>query len=86
MLKNYLTSAYRNLLNNKAFSLINIVGLAIGMAAFLLILQYVRFELSYDTFHKKGDRIYRVGTGIYREGIPTEYAATFLGLGPAYES
>ncbi|HEX9957127.1 MAG TPA: ABC transporter permease, partial [Fibrella sp.] len=60
MLTNYLKIAWRNLLRHKAFSAINIVGLAIGMAACLLILQYVAFELSYDNFHEKGDRIYRV--------------------------
>lgn len=60
MLKNYLKIAYRNLVKNKVFSLINILGLAIGMAACLLILQYVRFELSYDDFHEKADRIYRL--------------------------
>src|SRR4051812_47752123 len=60
MLRNYLTIAWRNLLRHKVFSLINILGLAIGMAACLLILQYVSFERSYDQFHEKGDRIYRV--------------------------
>ena len=50
MLKNYCKIAYHNLLKNKVFSLINIFGLAIGMAACLLILQYVSFELSYDEF------------------------------------
>ena len=60
MLRNYLKIAYRNLLKNKVFSLINILGLAIGIAASLLILQYVSFELSYDDFHEKAERIYRV--------------------------
>jgi putative ABC transport system permease protein len=50
MLKNYFLIAFRNLSKNKAFSFINIFGLAIGMAACLLILQYVSFELSYDNF------------------------------------
>src|SRR4051794_11941045 len=60
MLRNYLTIAWRNLKRHKVFSLINVLGLAIGMAACLLILQYVSFELSYDRFHTKGERIYRV--------------------------
>ncbi len=59
MLCNYLLIAYRNLLRHKVFSLINIVGLAIGMAACLLILQYVLYEWSYDGFHGKRDRGYR---------------------------
>ncbi len=60
MLRNYLKIAYRNLLKNKVFSLINILGLAIGMAACLLIVRYVVFESSYDTFHQEANRLYRV--------------------------
>src|SRR3990170_7351445 len=60
MFKNYLTITFRNLLRKKAFSLVNILGLAISMAASLLILEYVRFERSYDRFHSNNDRIYRV--------------------------
>jgi putative ABC transport system permease protein len=83
MIRNYIITAYRALWRYKSFSFINVTGLAVGMAAFLLILQYIRHELSYDTFHEKGERIYRVGTSFYKEGIPTEYATSFLGLGPA---
>ncbi len=61
MLKNYLKIAVRNLLRQKVYSLINISGLAIGMACCLFILLYVRDELSYDRHHKHADRIYRVG-------------------------
>jgi putative ABC transport system permease protein len=53
MWKNYLIIAYRHLLKNKAFSFINITGLTIGMTACLLILYYVSFELSFDSFHQK---------------------------------
>jgi len=60
MFKNYIKSALRNLLKHKGYSLINIVGLAIGMASCLLILLYVRHELSYDAFHENADQIYRV--------------------------
>jgi putative ABC transport system permease protein len=60
MFKNYLKSALRNLFKHKGYSLINIVGLAIGMASCLLILLYVRHELSYDAFHENADQIYRV--------------------------
>jgi len=68
MLKNHLKVAYRNLLKNKVFSLINIFGLAIGIAACLLILQYVSFELSYDDFHEKANVIYRVINDRYQNG------------------
>src|SRR5579863_1665845 len=60
MLRNYLKTALRNLWRNKGFSAINILGLTIGMASSLLILLWVRNELSYDRFHAQADRIYRI--------------------------
>ncbi|HEV3327580.1 MAG TPA: ABC transporter permease, partial [Puia sp.] len=60
MIKNYLRVAFRNLWRHKGFSLLNIVGLTIGMTAFFLVFLYVCFELSYDSFHGKADRIYRI--------------------------
>jgi len=68
MLKNYLKIAWRNLVKNKVHSLINIAGLSIGMAACLLILQYVGFELSYDRFNKNAGDIYRVYNDRYQNG------------------
>src|SRR5829696_9264937 len=62
MLKNYLTTAFRNLWRHKGFSFINILGLAVGVTACFLIFLFVSFEKSYDNFHTKGDRIYRVVT------------------------
>ncbi|MBZ4191472.1 ABC transporter permease [Niabella beijingensis] len=60
MIKNYIKTAWRGLVRNKAFSLINIIGLAVGMTACFIIYIYVSFELSYDNFHSKADRIYRI--------------------------
>lgn len=60
MLKNYFKIAFRNLLRNKGYSAINIVGLAVGMAAAMLILLWIQDELSYDEFHENKDRIYEV--------------------------
>ncbi|HTB26195.1 MAG TPA: ABC transporter permease [Puia sp.] len=60
MLKNYFKIAFRNLWRHRVFSLINILGLTVGMTACFLIFLYVRFELSYDKFHSKSDRIYRI--------------------------
>jgi len=60
MFKNYVKVALRNLTRFKAYSVINITGLAVGMACCILILLYVFDELSYDRFHKNSDRIYRV--------------------------
>ena len=60
MFKNYLKIALRNIKKYKGFSVINIAGLALGMACFILIFLYVQNELSYDNFHESADRIYRV--------------------------
>ncbi|WP_455170398.1 ABC transporter permease, partial [Aegicerativicinus sediminis] len=58
MLKNYLKIAWRNIIRNKGFSFLNIAGLSIGLAATMLILLWVGFEVSYDNFHEKKDRIF----------------------------
>ncbi len=82
MFRNYLIIAIRNLKKNKAFSFINIFGLAIGMAACLLIVQYVRFELSYDQFHEKADRVYRASLYQYKDGaLDIASASTFPVVG-----
>jgi len=60
MFKNYLKIALRNILKYKGYSLINILGLAVGMASCILILLYVQDELSYDKYHEKADQIFRV--------------------------
>jgi putative ABC transport system permease protein len=69
MIKNYLKIAFRNLWRHRVFSFINIMGLTVGMAACFLIFLYIKFELSYDSFHTKADRIYRVVSDIK---TPTE--------------
>ena len=60
MLHNYFRVAFRHLTRHKGYTFINIVGLAVGIAGCLLILLFVRGELSYDTFHTEKDRLYRV--------------------------
>src|SRR5687768_13943073 len=60
MLLNYFKIAFRYLLKNRTFSLINIFGLTLGFLCFILITLYLHDELSFDTFHKDADRIYRV--------------------------
>lgn len=60
MIKNYLKIAWRNIQKHGVFSFINITGLAIGMACFIMILLWVQDELSFDTFHANRDNIYRV--------------------------
>ena len=60
MIRNYLRVAFRNLWRHKGFSLLNIIGLTVGMSAFFLVFLYVSFELSYDSFYSGADRIYRI--------------------------
>jgi len=71
MLKNYIKTAWRNLLKNKFYSVINIAGLTAGLAIGILILLWVQDELSFDSFHKKTPNIYRLelfgGTGASRQ-------------------
>jgi len=68
MIRNFLKVAYRNLLRNKGFSAINITGLAVGMAAAILILLWIQNETSYDQFHKNKNRIYEVWNRVPMQG------------------
>src|SRR3954447_19759542 len=84
MFKNYLKTGWRYLLKNKVFSVINVLGLAIGIAAFLLIVNYLRFEYSFDDFNVNKDRIYRVPMIVMETGgKPQTFAFTFPALAPA---
>ena len=61
MFKNYLKVAFRNIMRHKAFSFINITGLAIGLISFILIMMWIQDELSFDNFHQDADRIFITG-------------------------
>lgn len=84
MLRNYFKIAFRNLWRHKIFSLINIMGLAIGMTACILIYLYISFELSYDSFHRKADHIYRIVSDlktpdeVIRQNVPAPAVAPNL--------
>jgi putative ABC transport system permease protein len=67
MIKNYLKTAFRNLKRNKSYALINVFGLAIGIAASLLIFLVIRFETSFDNFHSKKNNIYRIATEFHNQ-------------------
>jgi putative ABC transport system permease protein len=83
MIKSYLTSAMRYVARNKAFTAINVAGLAIGMTACMLITQFVLHEFSYDNFHVKKDRIFRIQQDRFNKGeIATQWAAGAAGIGP----
>lgn len=83
MLKNYLKIAFRNLLRNKAFSAINILGLSVGMASALLILFWMYNEISYDRFHKNKDYLYEAWNRGTFDGKLQCWNSTPQVLGPA---
>ena len=68
MLKNYLTVAIRNLLRNKAYTVINVSGLALGLACSLLIFLWVKDELCIDSFHENNSHLYSVYERVIADG------------------
>ncbi|RRQ50391.1 ABC transporter permease [Maribacter algicola] len=86
MFKNYIKIAWRNLLKNKGYSAINIGGLAIGMTCFLLIAMFIKNELSYDSYHEKGNRIYRVVHHSSADNIQDRWIWGNAPVGPALKS
>jgi ABC-type antimicrobial peptide transport system permease subunit len=92
MFKNYLKIAWRNIQHSKGYAFINIAGLGIGMAASILILIWVQFELSLDRFHENSDRIFAVWRNTEMQGeifsgdyTPAPYAPTLKDLFPEVE-
>lgn len=87
MVKNYLKVALRSILKNKIFSIINILGLALGAASFLLIVHYVSFEKSFDRFVKNPETLYRVTLKQYLNNeLMISSAENYPGVGPAMVS
>jgi putative ABC transport system permease protein len=84
MFKNYFKIACRNLARNKIYSFINIAGLSIGLACAMLILLYVKDEVSFDKFHKNGNNIYRIVSKNNREGKTFQSGNTGLLQGPRF--
>src|SRR6476659_10007485 len=85
MFRNYFKTAFRNLLKNKFYNSINIIGLAAGLATCLLIFLYVTDELNYDKYNVNADRIYRVNNEIKFNGnyldlaqVPAVMGSTML--------
>lgn len=76
MLKNYITIAFRNILNNRIFAVINILGLAIGITASLIIFQYAVNELSFDKFNEDYEDIFRIRNERYSQGELAEDMAS----------
>ncbi|HXB34824.1 MAG TPA: ABC transporter permease [Puia sp.] len=87
MLKNYLLTAWRNLIRNRIYSVINIAGLSLGLACAMLILLYVKDEISFDRFHVNGDHIYRLySEGKGPDGIIRRMGITGDAQGPRFKS
>lgn len=87
MFRNYVTSVRRYISRNKAFTAINILGLVIGMTAFMLIGQYVVHETGYDKFWGNSDHVFRVQLDRYDKGVlSTQWAAGAAGIGPDLKS
>lgn len=87
MIRNQFLTAFRNLAKSKFFSALNIFGLAIGMAVFLLIAQYVKFESNYEDFISNADDIYRLRFDSYiNNELVVSSAENYPGLGPAMKN
>ena len=86
MLTNYLKIAWRNLMKNKVFSSINIVGLAVGMACCILIAAFVTDELSYDRYPAQANQMYRVELRLTENGGITTFSHVDAGVGPGIQA
>src|SRR5688572_33130237 len=82
MIRNYVLTDYRNLLRNKFISIVNIGGLAIGMAACMLIAQYIVFERSYDQFNVRYKNLYRLVNTRYYPTHTDQSVGCITSLGP----
>jgi len=85
MFKNFLISAFRNLLRNKFYTILNILGLSIGLAAFIFILLYVRDEITYDKYNVKHERIYRIESDFNISNRHDIFAIVPVPMGPAFK-
>lgn len=84
MLINYFKTAFRNLARNKIYSVINIAGLSIGLACAMLIMLYVKDEVSFDRFHKNVNNIYRIVSKSNQQGQEKEMSTTGFLQGPRF--
>src|SRR5205823_1340267 len=83
MFKNYFKTAIRNLLRNKSYAVINVMGLAVGIAACLLLFSIITFETSFDKFHPNKEHIYRIGSIYHDQGEIGYSAGSSFAVGPA---
>lgn len=87
MIRNYLKTALRSFKKHRTFTVLNVVGLSLGIVASLLILQYVKYERSFDKFHSRASDIYRVEYDYWQNGkLRFECAAAVPAVGPALKN
>lgn len=82
MIRNFLKIAFRNIANQKLYSAINIIGLTVGITASILLLLYVKDELSFDKIHPNADQLYRVNTLATIQDTELKTATVMAPLGP----
>ncbi|MBN1252011.1 MAG: ABC transporter permease [Bacteroidales bacterium] len=82
MFKSFIKLTFRKIFREKTYSLINIIGLSVGLASFIIIMLYVYDEYSYDKYHSKSDRIYRITSVIDAKGVGEESSSQPYPLGP----
>jgi len=86
MIKNYFKIAWRNLIKNKGFTAINIIGLSMGIGCFIMISMFVIDELSYDRYHEKAERIYRINSDVIFGGTEMSMAVSSDPMGEVLKS
>ena len=82
MIRFYMKYAFRNIRSNSLFSIINVVGLSLGIASCILIFEYLSNEWNYDTFHDNYESIYRIDQARQEDGALSESATTFSSVAP----
>ena len=86
MIRNYIKTAWRNLIKNKVFSFINVFGLAAGLACCMFIASYLYSELTYDTYSVNSKQLYRVGIYTLGNGGTTNFPMVDVAVGPGMKS
>jgi len=85
MIKNYIKSALRNIAKNKFYSFLNILGLSVGLTAFIFLYLHISDEMSYDTYHENASRIHRIESNFFIAGKSEMFAIVPVPMGPALQ-
>ncbi|MCK5337673.1 MAG: ABC transporter permease [Bacteroidales bacterium] len=85
MIRNYITSAFRNIIKNKFYSFLNILGLSVGLTAFIFLFLHISDEMSYDAYHENAPRIHRIESNFTIAGKNEMFAIVPVPMGPALQ-